>query len=161
AQNDFMHLLNRVSEQYNLGVTVKLPTEAQWEYAVRAESEGPFYFPAEEMQEHAWYGERWETTGHTHPVGLTLPNAWGLCDMSGNAWEWCQDWYEQNYGLTEERLREGVTDPLNDQPGFDHVLRGGGWRSYARYLRSAYRSRARPFYRYGDIGFRLLIEDNP
>ena len=68
--------------------TVRLPTEAEWEYAARAGSTGETYGPLDDI---AWYGENGAHT--THPVGLKLPNAFGLYDMLGNVWPWCQDWF--------------------------------------------------------------------
>ena len=68
--------------------TVRLPTEAEWEYAARAGSTGEAYGPLDDI---AWYGGNGSHT--THPVGQKLPNAFGLYDMLGNVWQWCQDWF--------------------------------------------------------------------
>jgi hypothetical protein len=108
-----------------------LPTEAQWAYACRAGSTTEYCFGDDEsrLAEYAWYKENSE--GCTHDVGTLKPNAWGLHDMHGNAWEWCAD---VNGGL--------------------RVLRGGSWSTVARGCRSAYRRGDDPDDRYFNIGFR-------
>jgi len=125
-----------------------LPTEAQWEYACRAGSTGKFCFGDDEKQlgEYAWYDENSEDK--THPVGEKRPNAFGLYDMHGNVWEWCQDWYE-TYGA------EAVTDPRCPETGSFRVYRGGGWNRNARCCRSAYRFGFTPGIRDDDLGFRV------
>ena len=81
--------------------------------------------------------------GGTHPVGQKKPNAWGLYDMHGNVWEWCQDWYD-SYS----------TSPTS---GSSRVDRGGGWGHYAQFCRSADRSRSSPDFRYFNLGFRPVL----
>ena len=117
----------------------QLPSEAQWEYACRAGSTTQYCFGDDESKlgEYAWYGEN--SGDKTHPVGEKKPNAWGLYDMHGNVWEWCQDWYED--GITRSRrwtIRRGLLT------GSDRVFRGGGWGDPAGYCRSAFRVPGRP-----------------
>jgi formylglycine-generating enzyme required for sulfatase activity len=126
-----------------------LPTEAQWEYACRAGSTGAYCFGDEEqeLEKYAWYEKN--SNDKTHPVGQKLPNAWGLYDMHGNVWEWCQDWHDTF-------TKASVTDPVGPALGTNRVLRGGGWDFPARDLRSACRGGDDPGYRDDGLGFRLL-----
>ena len=128
--------------------TYRLPTEAEWEYACRAGSTTRFCFgdKEEKLGEYAWYGDNSE--GKTHPVGQKQPNAWGLYDMHGNVWEWCQDWYG-------DYPAGPVTDPRGPDAGEYRVLRGGSWDNDTRNLRSAVRNYYYPDYRSDIIGFRV------
>jgi formylglycine-generating enzyme required for sulfatase activity len=128
-----------------------LPTEAQWEYACRAGSTSKFCFGDDENQldEYAWYDKN--SGSKTHPVGEKKPNAWGLYDMHGNVWEWCQDWYGV-YGM------EAVTDPsgpTRPTTGSLRVIRGGGWYVPAGRCRSAGRDYDGPGGRRRDLGLRV------
>ncbi len=115
------------------GVKFVLPTEAQWEYACRAGSTGKFCFGDDEKQlgEYAWYGEN--SGSKTHPVGEKKPNTFGLHDMHGNVWEWCQDRYGE-YGA------EAVRDPSGPTRGANRVFRGGCWYDFGGSCQSACRS---------------------
>ncbi len=129
----------------------RLPTEAQWEYACRAGSTTYWHFGNSDLVlgEYAWYGNNSESK--THPVGEKKPNAWGLYDMNGNVWEWCQDWYGA-YGA------EVVTDPGGPATGSDRVYRGGSWYAPAWSCRSAYRyNDFAPGLRYFILGFRVSL----
>jgi formylglycine-generating enzyme required for sulfatase activity len=141
----FISKLNKVEG----GKNYRLPTEAEWEYACRAGSTSRCCFGDDEayLGEYAWYDDNSEDT--THPVGLKEPNAWGLYDMHGNVWEWCQDWY----GAYPEGP---VSDPSGPTSGEYLVLRGGSCcYGVARNMRSANRVRGRPDNRLNYIGFRL------
>jgi len=131
--------------------TFRLPTEAEWEYACRAGSTGKFCFGDDESQlgDHAWYSAN--SGGQTQPVGKKKPNAWGLHDLHGNVWEWCQDWYD-DYSAGP------VTDPQGASSGFlgARVFRGGCWRGGADFAASAHRGARGPGYRANILGFRLV-----
>ncbi len=124
----------------------RLPTEAQWEYACRAGTISPYVGDIHFL---GWYDEN--SGAKTHPVGLKSANAWGLFDMQGNVYEWCQDWYRDSY------LLEDAKDPTGSQSGEYRVLRGGSWFNNASYFRSANRGRYSAGHRREIIGFRLVV----
>jgi formylglycine-generating enzyme required for sulfatase activity len=129
----------------------RLPTEAEWEYACRAGSETkyPFGDDSAELGKYAWFGEDFNT-GKTHPVGQKQPNRWGLHDMLGNVWEWCQDGYDAN-----SYKNAPPVDPPGPSGASHRVFRGGGWRGSPRGCRSADRVRSEPEDRSSCLGFRL------
>jgi formylglycine-generating enzyme required for sulfatase activity len=148
--NDAVAFCNRLSEKHGLEpyyriegkqVTVKggtgfrLPTEAEWEYAARAGSEGRWSHgnDIKEHNEHAWHAGN--SDDHTHPVGQKKPNAWGLFDMHGNVAEWCWDRYSAEY-----YQQSNVHDPAGPGSGDTRVFRGGGWNTPAMQTRSAARN---------------------
>jgi len=126
----------------------RLPTEAEWEYACRAGSTTRFCFGNDEAKlgEHAWYCNN--SVFCLHPVGNKKPNAWGLYDMHGSVWEWCQD----RYG---DYPRSPATDPTGPTLGTFRLVRGGAWDGHARLSRSANRYRFNPKCRFPLIGFRV------
>jgi formylglycine-generating enzyme required for sulfatase activity len=145
---DVQEFIRRLNTKEN-GVTYRLPTEAEWEYAARAGTTTAYSFGNDKSQlsQYAWYGD---TSGNqTHPVGKLKPNAWGLYDMHGNVWEWVQDWYGPY-------TAGAAVEPAGLSSGSRRVVRGGSWDSGASYCRSAYRLYAAPGYRGGGLGFRLL-----
>ncbi|MEI7947104.1 MAG: SUMF1/EgtB/PvdO family nonheme iron enzyme [bacterium] len=122
----------------------RLPTEAEWEYACRANSTGPYDGTLDEM---GWYANNSEDT--IHPVGRKRANAWGLYDMHGNVWEWCQDW-------SGDYPAGSVTDPYGMASGERRIYRGGGWDNIAKYCRSAIRRRIGQGNRFNSLGLRLV-----
>ena len=137
----------------------RLPTEAEWEYACRAGSNTPFSSANCLTTARANYNGQIPTTGcpkgeyrkSTVPVASFPPNAWGLYDMHGNVWEWCQDWYE-------EYPSQPVTDPTGPLTGTDRINRGGGWSSQGKSCRSASRYWNYPDYWDNSLGFRLVYD---
>jgi formylglycine-generating enzyme required for sulfatase activity len=131
----------------------RLPSESEWEYACRAGTETRFYWgddpDNDEIGDYAWYDSN--SNNQTHDVGQKRPNAFGLYDMSGNVYEWCEDWYHNSY--------EGAPDDGSawDDNGSYRVLRGGSWGNRPWNCRSASRSGSNPDG--GDylVGFRLVL----
>lgn len=143
--NDAQTFIERLNEQ-DVRFTYRLPTEAEWEYACRAGTTGD---GASDREAIAWH--KGNSDGSTQPVGTRLPNAFGLFDMLGNVWEWCEDWYHDNY----------VGAPVDGSAWLSggeqahRVLRGGSWDYTAHTLRASFRNRNSPDYRLNDNGFRL------
>lgn len=136
----FIKVLNIKSRKY----IYRLPTEAEWEYAARAESRGDY---AGNLNDIAWYDNNSEQSPHL--VRKKQPNAWNLYDMYGNVWEWCSDWYgKYSSGV--------VTDPSGASSGSERVFRGGSWNSTDKSCRSANRSSLTPDDQGNNIGFRLV-----
>ena len=140
------------ANEYAKWIGGALPTEAQWEYACRAGSTTAYSFGdnSEQLEFYAWY--KTNSNEATHPVGKRLPNAWGLYDMHGNAWEWCSDWFDRDY------FKQGaMTDPTGPATGTQRVLRGGSWSEDASFSRSACRSVHDPLDYINFIGFRVCF----
>ena len=132
----------------------RLPTEAEWEYACRAESSSIwcFGYDEEKLGDYAWYDMN--SDGQTHPVGQKAPNDWGIHDMHGNVFEWCQDMYGD--------YPEGsTTDPHGPDDRVFPVYRGGSAFNGARYCRSAFRWRFAHHTRTINLGFRVVVSPAP
>jgi formylglycine-generating enzyme required for sulfatase activity len=142
---EFCKKVNAASAQ-----AVRLPSEAEWEYACRAGSSTKFYSGDTEadLERVAWFDANSGNT--THPVGLKVPNKFGLYDMHGNVCQWCQDWY-RNYKA------DAVVDPQGLIQGFDRVLRGCSWRCRFEYCRAALRDPFFPDRGTEGIGFRVVV----
>ena len=133
------------------GRSVRLPTEAEWEYACRAGTTRRFCFGDNDsgLREYAWYGNN--SGGKTHPVGGKKANAFGLYDMHGNVWEWCADWYDGGY-----YKQSPTDDPRGPRGGKTRVLRGGSWDGTPWFCRSALRGGLNPTDTCLDLGFRVV-----
>jgi serine/threonine protein kinase/formylglycine-generating enzyme required for sulfatase activity len=161
--NEVQAFLQRLNEKTSAGA-FRLPFEAEWEYAARAGSDGPFNLPCEDFSEKlcdekvpcldriGWY--KWNSGGKLHPVAEKQPNAWGLYDMHGNVLEWCQD----RCGMYPSGEQ---TNYMGPGTGEGRVLRGGSWMDQARYVRVANRSCNTPTYRYKLYGFRIVYVEAP
>jgi formylglycine-generating enzyme required for sulfatase activity len=147
--NDATEFCKKLSEKTRQAV--RLPTEAEWEYACRAGIKTGFSFGDADdgLGDYAWYNAN--SGGTTHPVAKKKPNAWGLYDMHGNVWEWCADW-------CGDYPKGAVTDPQGPASGSYRVLRGGAWITDPDICRSALRRNdISPGGRYFDFGFRVVV----
>jgi formylglycine-generating enzyme required for sulfatase activity/prenyltransferase beta subunit len=142
--NDCREFIDKLNDMTS-GGGFRLPTEAEWEYACRAGTTDATYLDALNLI--AWHPGNSE--GTTHPVGKKRANAWGLHDMIGNVFEWCQDWHGAY-------TTDSVTDSVGPSSGSSRVLRGGGWCAYSAYCRAAYRGGAGPASRRIGDGFRVV-----
>ncbi len=142
---DFLRKLNAKAPV--AGFKWALPTEAQWEYACRAGTTGP-YGGTVRLDDMGWFASN--SGGTTHPVASKMANAWGLHDMHGNVWEWCQDWYGTYSGGAQ-------TDPSGPSTGSGRVIRGGSWCDDARDCRPADRGWCCPVDRDDNLGFRVAL----
>ncbi len=159
AVQDYIRKLNRRS-----GRNYRLPTEAEWEYAAREGGKrvrfgtGKNTIGPDEANFNASskYKKSYSRAGtyrkKTVPVDSFSANSLGLYNMSGNVYEWCQDWYDEHYYSSS--LRQNPTGPLS---GSSRVLRGGGWLDIPKVVRAANRVRALPGLAYNGLGFRLVF----
>ncbi|MDR4513220.1 formylglycine-generating enzyme family protein [Nitrosomonas sp.] len=149
---NFLEQINKLHPELKL----RLPTEAEWENACRAGTETAFNFGNEITLNKVNYRGTWDDFGNwgegalqqTAEVKRYPPNVWGLYEMHGNVWEWCQDWFEDYPSVS-------VIDPQGPDSGGRRVLRGGSWFDNGRYCRSASRGHNAPSDRDYNTGFRL------
>jgi formylglycine-generating enzyme len=163
--NDAMAFCNWLSKKE--GQTYRLPTEAEWEYACRAGTTTRYYSGDDpetladvgnvadatakaKLPDWIWTIKASDGYVFTAPVGKFKPNAFGLYNMHGNAWQWCSDWYDVEY-----YAKSPIDDPTGLDSGDDRVLRGGSWHSGPYDSRSASRYWDSPDRRYFDSGFRV------
>jgi formylglycine-generating enzyme required for sulfatase activity len=154
--NDAVEFCRKLSQKD--GATYRLPTEAEWEYACRAGTTTPFYTGSTISTDQANYdgdytygnGRKGVDRKKTLAVGSFAPNAFGLYDMHGNVWEWCQSLYK-SYPYRDADGRENLSSVGS------RVLRGGSWGSKPRGCRSAHRRRSSPANTYFGSGFRIVV----
>lgn len=153
AAVEFCSRLSAIPAEKSFGRVYRLPSEAEWEYACRAGTTTAFSFDDDpgQLADYAWF--KGNSDRSTQSVGKKQPNAWGLYDMHGNVWEWCQDW-KSDYSSGS------VTNPVGPPSGSTHVYRGGSWRSKIRSCRSSDRFKhiRPPGYRDNRVGFRVVLE---
>jgi formylglycine-generating enzyme required for sulfatase activity len=153
---DFIDQFNTIHPE----LQVRLPWEAEWEYACRAGTKTAFNFSDQLSLEKVNYNGHWDKFDFTKAAKQETANVksnscndWGLYEMHGNVWEWCEDVWQHNLG------KESIVDPWNEQSlaGAGRVIRGGSWDGNGRGVRSAIRGRGRPDGRDDDLGFRLAL----
>jgi formylglycine-generating enzyme required for sulfatase activity len=142
---EFISKLNAMDPEY----VYRLPTEAEWEFATRAETQTiyPFGDDYRELQNYAWYSRN--SIARTHNVASLKPNGFGLYDMLGNVSQWVQDWWV-------ERPESNVIDPIGPTTGIYRTIRGGSWGEQAGNVRSSMRSTQKDYYLSSFTGFRLV-----
>lgn len=145
---DFISRLNQ-----RTGKRYRLPTEAEWEYVAKGGAKNEKWAGTSsesELGDYAWYSSN--SGGKVHQVGQKKPNGLGLYDMSGNVWEWVQDWYDKYYYRNSPK-----DNPLGPSGGASHVLRGGSWSRNAMFTSTAVRNKITPGCWLDYYGFRLAL----
>ena len=154
----FCEKLSELPEEKKAGWVYRLPTEAEWEYACRAGTKTPFHYGDSLSSKQANFdgnrpyggADKGPFLRRTAKVGTYAANAFGLYDMHGNVWEWCQDWYDANYYKNSPK-----EDPPGPAQASSRVVRGGSWFNDGWYCRSAHRGGRGPGDRSGNLGFRV------
>ena len=147
---EVQQFIQRLNSQTQGGF--RLPSEAEWEYAAKGGrfGEGHKFSGGDHLAEVGWY--LGNSQRRTQAVGSLAPNALGLYDMSGNVWEWCSDWHEENFPTGP------LQNPKGPLEGDNRVLRGGSWSAYPEFCSLNYRFRFPPFLSNNYMGFRLVRE---
>ena len=147
---EFCLRLSELPGEKAAGRFYRLPTEAEWEYACRAGTTAEYSFgdDASQLGDFGWFSAN--SDSKTQPVGQKQPNPWGLYDMHGNVWEWCEDWYVYFEPLP-------VTDPLSPETGSTRVFRGGCWKHGETLCRSSDRIGDYPSRGIDVYGFRVAM----
>ncbi len=143
----FLDKLNSLNDVF----LYRLPTEAEWEYSCRATTQDDYYGPIDKI---SWHSKN--SNFSTQIVGRKRPNLFGLYDMLGNVWEWCQDWYDETFYRISEKV-----DPKGPKNGSYKVLRGGAWNYAPQSCRVSTRLKLSPDVRRRYVGFRVLAILNP
>jgi len=146
---DAVEFCKWLSRQWRM--PVRLPTEAEWEFAARGGLERKLYpWGGEPPESRGNYARRW--LNGPEPVGTSAPNGYGLYDICENVHEWCSDWYDPRYYEVSP-----VEDPRGPSSGTRRASRGGAWRHHIKIARCAARSSIPPEFRYADYGFRIVV----
>lgn len=142
--------INTLNEILDNQFEIRMPTEAEWEFAARGgnKSKKYKYSGSNNIEAVAWYGSNSGET--THPVGSKMPNELGIYDMSGNLWEWCHDWIG-HYCSTEQ------TDPTGPSEGTHHIMRGGSWTYDPNFCRVSRRNYPSNVIGVSNCGLRLAM----
>ena len=148
--DDCQDFIRKLNEKTNR--KFRLPSEAEWEFAARGGNKGKNnsykYAGSNTIGNVAWYDDN--SKDKTHPVAQKQPNELGLYDMSGNVWEWCQDWHGRYSNNSQ-------TNPMGPESGDERVVRGGSWNYSARRCRTSYRYNRTPSYHFINLGLRLAL----
>ena len=145
--NEFIKRLNKIEKTDSY----RLPTEAEWEYACRAEVGTDWFFGQNPLSATSYAWLKANGDGKTHPVGMLSPNKWGLRDTCGNVAEWCADWFGFDYYASGP-----TTDPSGPDTGSERIIRGGSWDSQPDEARSASRAHRPPNFKSSKVGFRIV-----
>jgi len=144
---DYLKWLSRKS-----GDKYRLPTESEWEYVARSGSNSRFFFgdSVKDIKHYSWYWKNSEDG--SHKVGEKLPNSWNIYDISGNVWEWCEDWYVNDLNAIPKNGRA-----YSVSTG-ERVIKGGSWNDFPLNLRHSNRLGFTPTIKMNDTGFRAVME---